>query len=62
MTLVGYAWLKFESNCCSFLQKECLPAKRSMTNMSMYILDFDAEAADCNGIVKSVGSLIVGVT
>lgn len=37
------------------------PAKRSMTNMSMRILDFDAEAADCNGIVKSVGSLIIGV-
>lgn len=33
-----------------------------MTNMSMYILDFDAEAADYNGIVKSVDSLIVGVT
>lgn len=30
--------------------------------MSMRILDLDAEAADYNGIVKSVGSLIVGVT
>jgi hypothetical protein len=28
----------------------------------MRILDLDAEAADCNGIVKSVGSVIVGVT
>ena len=42
--------------------KGSFPAKRSMTNMSMHILDLDAEAADCNGIVKSVGSLIVGVT
>lgn len=38
------------------------PAKKSMTNMAIHILDFDAEAADCNGIVKSVDSLIVGVT
>ena len=44
------------------LSKGVFPAKRSMTNMSMCILDFDAEAADCNGIVKSVGSLIIGAT